>query len=50
MWTYGFKEDFLSFPHFMSMWANDTLGVANFDPRGMVVRIYVGDNQTLLHT
>ena len=25
-------------------------GVANFDPRGMISTIYIGDFQTLLHT
>ena len=30
------------------MGANDPRGVANLDPRGMVGRIYVGDQQTLL--
>ena len=34
----------------MSMGANNPLGVANLDPRGMVDRIYVGDHLTLLHT
>ena len=32
------------------MGANESWGVANFDPRGMVGRIYVGDHLTLLHT
>ena len=29
---------------------NDPRGVANFDPMGMVGRIYVGDHLTLLNT
>ena len=33
-----------------SMGANEPLGMANLDPRGMVGRIYVGDHLTLLHT
>ena len=32
------------------MGANEPRGVVNFDPRGMVGRIYVGDHLTLLHT
>ena len=32
------------------MGANEPLGVANLDPRGMVGRIYVRDHLTLLHT
>ena len=32
------------------MGANDPLGVASLDPRGLIGRIYVGDHQTLLHT
>ena len=32
------------------MGANDPQGVANLDPRGMIGRIYVGYNLTLLHT
>ena len=31
------------------MGANESWGVANLDPRGMVGRIYVGDHKTLLH-
>ena len=34
----------------MSMGANEPRGVANWDPRGMVGRIYVDDHLTLLHT
>ena len=44
---YGFREDFLRFFHYKSMGANELRGVANFDPRGMVGRIYVGDHLTL---
>ena len=32
------------------MGANDTWGMANLDPKGMVGRIYVGDYLSLLHT
>ena len=32
------------------MGANEPWGVANFDPRGMVGRIYVGDHFMKLHT
>ena len=39
---HGFREeDFSSFSHYKSMGANDPRGVANFDPRGIVGRIYV---------
>ena len=31
------------------MGANEPRGVANFDPRGMVRRIYEGDHLTLLN-
>ena len=49
--SYGFREeDFLSIPHYKSMGANEPRGVASFDPRGMVDRIYVGDHLSLLHT
>ena len=50
--TYGFREEdfFLFFPRYKSMGANESRGVINFDPRGMVVRIYVDDHLTLLHT
>ena len=34
----------LSFSHYKSMEANDTWGVVNVDPRGLVVKIYVGDH------
>ena len=30
--------------------AIDPQDVASFDPRGLIGRIYVGDNSTLLHT
>ena len=32
------------------MGANEPQGVANFDPRGMVDRVIVGDHLTLLRT
>ena len=32
------------------MGANDPRGVANYDPRGIIGRIYVGYHQTWLHT
>ena len=32
------------------MGANESQGVANKDPRGMMDRIYVGDHLMLLHT
>ncbi|MCG8046091.1 MAG: hypothetical protein N0E48_10600 [Candidatus Thiodiazotropha endolucinida] len=32
------------------MGANEALGMANLDPKGMVGMIYVGDYLTLLHT
>ena len=32
------------------MGANVPKSMANWDPRGMVCRIYVGDHLTLLHT
>ena len=32
------------------MGANESLGAANLDSKGMVDRIYVGDRLTLLHT
>ena len=44
------EEDFLRFSHCKSMGANEPWRVANFDPRGMVGRIYVGDHFTLLRT
>ena len=50
-WPHGFREeDFVSFSHYKSMGANEHRGVASLDPRGMVVRIYVGDHLTSLHT
>ena len=36
--------------HYKSMEANVSRGVANLDPRAMVVRIYEGYHKTLLHT
>ena len=44
------EEDFLSFPHYKSLNANDPRGMANLDPRGMLSGIYVGDHYKLLHT
>ena len=44
------KKIFLRFSYFKSMGANDPRGVANFDPRGMIGRIYVEFHLTLLHT
>ena len=38
------EDDFLSLSYYKSLEANDSCGVANLDPRGMVGRIYVGDN------
>ena len=32
------------------MGANDPWGMASLDARGLIVRIYVGDHDTLLHT
>ena len=44
------KKIFLSFPHYMSMGANDPQGMASLDPKGLIGRIYVVDHYTLLHT
>ena len=42
----GFRdEDFLSFSHNKSVGAIDPQGVASFDPRGLISRIYVGDTR-----
>ena len=38
------SEDFLSFSHNKSMGANDSQGVASFDSREMIGRIYVGEH------
>ena len=38
------KKVFLSFSHYKSMEANDPWGVASLDPRGLIGRIYVGNN------
>ena len=46
----GFREDFLCFSHFKCIGANDPRGGAIFYPRGMVGRIYIEDDYTLLHT
>ena len=37
------KKIFKDFSHCKSMGANDPRGVANWGPRGMVGRIYIGD-------
>ena len=44
------KKIFFMFSHCKSMGANDPLGGAIFDTRGMVGRIYKEDHYTLLHT
>ena len=44
------KKIFKGFPIYKSMGAKGPRGVANFDPEGMVGRIYVGDHFMLLHT
>ena len=44
------KKIFLRFSYCKSMGANDLLGVANLDPRGMIGRINVEYHLTLLHT
>ena len=46
------SEDFLKsfLPHYKFMEANDLQGVDNLDSGGIVGRIYVRDQQTLLHT
>ena len=44
------KKIFLSFSHYKTMGTNDPRGVASLGPRGLIGRIYVGDNYTLLHT
>ena len=41
---HGFREDFLSFPHYKSMGANDPRGMDSLDPRGLIGRIYVVDH------
>ena len=41
---YGFRDkDFLCFSNYKSMGAIDHRGVASFDPRGLIGRIYVGE-------
>ena len=37
------KNMFLSFSHY-TIRVNDPLGMANYDPKAMVSRIYVGDH------
>ena len=44
------KKIFFMFSHDKSMGAKDYMSMANFNPRGMVGRIYVGNQKTLLHT
>ena len=44
------KKFFLCLSHCKSMGAIDPRGGTNFDPRGMVGRIYKEDHYTLLHT
>ena len=46
---YGFREEDFFSPY-KSTRANEHLGMASLDPRGMVGRIYVGDQLRLLHT
>ena len=46
----GFGVDFFCFSHCKSMGANDPWSGAIFDPRGMIVRIYIENHYTLLHT
>ena len=41
---YGFREELLSFSHNKSMGAIDPQGVASFDHRDLIGRIYVGDH------
>ena len=48
--VYGFREDFLSFPHNKPMRAIDPQVVASFDPRDMLGRINVEDHEILQHT
>ena len=43
------KKIFLKFFHYKSMEANESQGMVNFNPRGMVGRIYVGEHLMLLH-
>ena len=38
------------FSNYKSMGTNDPQGMASLDPRGLIGRIYVGHNYTLLHT
>ena len=44
------KKIFLGFSHYKSMGANGLRGVVSLDPRGLIGRIYVVDDYTLLHT
>ena len=44
------EKNFLSISHYKSMAANESRGVANLDPRGIVGRVYVGNHLSLLHT
>ena len=48
---YDFREFFfLSLSLYKSMRAIDPCGKASLDPSGLIGRIYVGDNLTLLHS
>ena len=48
---HGFREEYvLCFSYCKSLGAYDPRSVDNLDPRGMIGRIYVGYNYTLLHT
>ena len=49
--SHGFKEkDFLSFSHYKSMENLDPKGGASLDHRGLIGRIYVDNQKTLLCT
>ena len=39
------KTIFIFFSHYKSKGTNDSRGMVNFDPRGMVGKIYVEDHQ-----
>ena len=44
------KKAFVCFSHSKYMGDNDPYGVAIFDPRGIIGKIYVEHHTTLLHT
>ena len=44
------KKIFYVFPHCKSMGSNDPQGGVIFNPRGMILRIYVKLHITMLHT